>query len=43
MSEAAVDLRVRVGEVELSNPVLVASGTFGYGAEFSEVIVDEAG
>ncbi len=38
MSRAAVDLSVRVGDVELSNPVLVASGTFGYGAEFSEVI-----
>jgi len=38
MSGAAVDLAVRVGDVELANPVLVASGTFGYGAEFSEVI-----
>lgn len=38
MSGAAVDLRVRVGEVELSNPVIVASGTFGYGAEFAEII-----
>ncbi len=38
VSAPAVDLRVRVGGVELSNPVLVASGTFGYGAEFSEII-----
>ena len=35
---AAVDLRVRVGEVELSNPVIAASGTFGYGQEFAEII-----
>jgi dihydroorotate dehydrogenase (NAD+) catalytic subunit len=25
-----VDLRVRLGRLELKNPVLVASGTFGY-------------
>ena len=29
------DLKVRVGDVELSNPVIAASGTFGYGAEFA--------
>jgi len=28
-----MDLRVRVGELELNNPVLTASGTFGYGLE----------
>lgn len=33
-----VDLGVRIGEVELSNPVIAASGTFGYGGEFAEVI-----
>lgn len=38
MNGAAIDLRVHVGEVELSNPVIVASGTFGYGGEFSEII-----
>jgi len=27
------DTRVRLGNVEFKNPVLVASGTFGYGAE----------
>jgi dihydroorotate dehydrogenase (NAD+) catalytic subunit len=31
----AVDTRVRVGSVELSNPVLLASGTAGYGSELS--------
>lgn len=30
---AGIDLRVKVGEVELPSPVLVASGTFGYGSE----------
>jgi dihydroorotate dehydrogenase (NAD+) catalytic subunit len=29
----SADLRVRIGSVEFKNPVLVASGTFGYGAE----------
>ncbi len=29
----AVDLRVKIGQAEFKNPVLVASGTFGYGAE----------
>ncbi|MEJ2587890.1 MAG: dihydroorotate dehydrogenase [Deltaproteobacteria bacterium] len=33
-----VDLRVNLTSLELKNPVLTASGTFGYGREFSEVI-----
>jgi dihydroorotate dehydrogenase (NAD+) catalytic subunit len=32
---AAVDTRVTLGGIELRNPVLTASGTFGYGAEFA--------
>ena len=28
------DLRVSIGGLELANPVMTASGTFGYGAEF---------
>jgi dihydroorotate dehydrogenase (NAD+) catalytic subunit len=35
---SAVDLRVRIGEVELSNPVIAASGTVGYGEELAEVV-----
>src|SRR5437016_8862762 len=27
------DMRVSIGEVEFKNPILVASGTFGYGSE----------
>ena len=27
------DMRVKIGEVEFKNPILVASGTFGYGSE----------
>ena len=38
MSAAAPDLSVRIGDVELSNPVIVASGTVGYGEELSEII-----
>lgn len=30
-----VDLTTRLGAVELRNPVLMASGTFGYGSEFA--------
>ncbi len=36
MSET--DLRIKIGPLELKNPVLTASGTFGYGQEYSELI-----
>jgi len=32
------DLKVRVGPLNLKNPVLTASGTFGYGAEFAPLM-----
>jgi dihydroorotate dehydrogenase (NAD+) catalytic subunit len=32
------DLKVKIGSLELKNPVLTASGTFGYGREFSSLI-----
>lgn len=32
---SAVDTRVKLGGIALRNPVLTASGTFGYGAEFA--------
>ena len=32
------DLSVKIGSMELKNPVLTASGTFGYGREFSSLI-----
>ena len=32
------DLRVRIGALELKNPILSASGTFGYGLEFSRMM-----
>ncbi len=35
MSGAEVDLRVEVGKLALDNPILSASGTFGYGLEFA--------
>jgi len=35
---AAVDLSVNVGALRLSNPVLAASGTFGYGVEFAHLV-----
>jgi len=31
------DLRVHIGPLELKNPVMTASGTFGYGQEFSSL------
>lgn len=33
---AAADLRVTIGDVTLKNPVLTASGTFGYGLEYDD-------
>lgn len=35
---AAPDLRVRVGSLELKNPVLSASGTYGHGLEMSNFV-----
>jgi dihydroorotate dehydrogenase (NAD+) catalytic subunit len=34
---APVDLAVRLGPLELPNPILTASGTFGYGLEFAHL------
>ena len=33
-----VDLSVRIGSLRLKNPVLTASGTFGYGDEYAHVV-----
>jgi dihydroorotate dehydrogenase (NAD+) catalytic subunit len=33
-----VDLRVAFGGLQLSNPILAASGTFGYGVEFAHLV-----
>lgn len=38
-----VDLRARVGAIELPNPVLCASGTFGYGIERPEAAASLGG
>jgi len=32
------DMRVTIAGVELANPVIAASGTFGYGVEFEEIV-----
>ncbi len=32
-----IDLRVNIGSLRLRNPVLTASGTFGYGREFADL------
>ena len=37
-SANAVDLTVHVGAVRLRNPILAASGTFGYGVEFAHLV-----
>jgi dihydroorotate dehydrogenase (NAD+) catalytic subunit len=34
----AVDLSVTIGALRLANPVLAASGTFGYGVEFAHLV-----
>ena len=33
-----INLGVNIGEIKLKNPVMVASGTFGYGEEYSKYI-----
>lgn len=33
-----VDLNVKINQLELSNPVMTASGTFGYGLEFADLV-----
>jgi dihydroorotate dehydrogenase (NAD+) catalytic subunit len=35
---AGVDLRVSVGNLAFKNPVIAASGTFGYGIEFASIV-----
>src|SRR6476620_11977769 len=35
---ARSDLRVKLGPLELANPILTASGTFGYGLEFTDFV-----
>ncbi len=37
-SAGAVDLSVEVGALRLRNPILAASGTFGYGLEFAHLV-----
>ena len=36
------DMKVRLAGIELVNPVVAASGTFGYGIEFEEIVSLEA-
>ncbi|HPQ29678.1 MAG TPA: dihydroorotate dehydrogenase, partial [Desulfobacteraceae bacterium] len=44
MTESQPELKVRIGPLELKNPVLTASGTFGYGREFSGLMdIDSLG
>ena len=33
-----MDLRVRIGSLELPNPLIAASGCFGYGVEYEEMV-----
>ena len=33
---SGVDMRVRIGALELRNPVMTASGTFGSGREYAD-------
>ena len=38
MSTKGPDMTVSVAGVELRSPVIAASGTFGYGVEFEEIV-----
>jgi dihydroorotate dehydrogenase (NAD+) catalytic subunit len=33
-----MDLSVSIGKMKMKNPVMVASGTFGYGEEYAEFL-----
>ena len=35
--ESMIDTRVLLGQIELKNPIIPASGTFGYGMEMAEL------
>ena len=38
------DLRIKIGNLRLKNPVMTASGTFGYGIEFKDFVpLDQLG
>ncbi len=34
----AIDVSIAIGELRLANPIMVASGTFGYGDEYAHVV-----
>ena len=36
--DAAIDLSVQLGALRLRNPIIAASGTFGYGIEFAHLV-----
>ncbi len=36
--EMSVDLKIKIGSMVMKNPVTVASGTFGYGPEYAELV-----
>jgi dihydroorotate dehydrogenase (NAD+) catalytic subunit len=38
MPNAAPNMAVKIGGIELKNPVMTASGTFGYGREFESLV-----
>jgi len=38
LTDSSIDLRVRIGSLQLRNPVMTASGTFGYAREFSQLV-----
>ncbi|MBP7276388.1 MAG: dihydroorotate dehydrogenase, partial [Kiritimatiellae bacterium] len=35
---AAPDVTVRIGSLTMRNPVMTASGTFGYGPEYDDLV-----
>ena len=37
MDSSTIDMSVRIGSMVMPNPVTVASGTFGYGEEYSKL------
>ena len=38
MNSTTPDLRTKLGPLELKNPVMTASGTYGYGREYDPLV-----
>lgn len=38
VTDHSIDLSVNIGGIEMKNPVMTSSGTFGYGEEYADFV-----